>query len=76
VVVSATGDGASLIVAVSRDLTDRLTAPSIMKRLGIRGGGRPDFAQGGGGDPATIGELLMKVTAIIEELLDSRVTSG
>jgi alanyl-tRNA synthetase len=46
-------DGAfSVIVAVSRDLTSRIKAPEIMKELGLRGGGRPEFAQGalGAGD--------------------------
>jgi len=36
----------SVIVAISRDLTARLKAPEIMKELGLRGGGRPEFAQG------------------------------
>jgi alanyl-tRNA synthetase len=36
----------SVIVAVSRDLTSRVKAPEIMKELGLRGGGRPEFAQG------------------------------
>lgn len=41
-VSSATGsDGSpSVIVAVSRDLTDKITAPALMKELGLRGGGR------------------------------------
>jgi len=54
VIVSSTKDGASLIVSVSDGLKGRLPAPAIMKRLGLRGGGRPDFAQGGGVDPVTI----------------------
>ena len=36
----------SVIVAVSRDITGRLAAPRLMKELGLRGGGRPEFAQG------------------------------
>ena len=50
---ASTGDGSvSVIVAVSRDLMDRLKAPDILKELGLRGGGRPEFAQGalGAGD--------------------------
>jgi alanyl-tRNA synthetase len=44
---SSQGDGAhSVIVAVSRDVMGRLPAPHLMKELGLRGGGRPEFAQG------------------------------
>ena len=44
---SSTDDGShSVIVAVSRDVVDRLAAPKLMKELGLRGGGRPEFAQG------------------------------
>ncbi|MBP6704299.1 MAG: alanine--tRNA ligase [Vicinamibacteria bacterium] len=44
---SSSADGSvSVIVAVSRDLMTRLKAPEIMKELGLRGGGRPEFAQG------------------------------
>ncbi len=44
---SASGDGSySVIVAVSRDVTGRLAAPQLMKELGLRGGGRAEFAQG------------------------------
>jgi alanyl-tRNA synthetase len=44
---SSTEDGSfSVIVAVSRDLMTRVKAPDVMKELGLRGGGRPEFAQG------------------------------
>jgi alanyl-tRNA synthetase len=58
-VSSATGsDGSpSVIVAVSRDLTDKITAPALMKELGLRGGGRPEFAQGAIGSAAEIEPL-------------------
>jgi len=41
-------DKVHVIVATAPSLTDRVKAPEVMKRLGLRGGGRPDFAQGGG----------------------------
>jgi len=46
---------ASLVVSVSNDLTDRVNAVDLV-RIGVAelggkgGGGRPDFAQGGGPD--------------------------
>ncbi|GIT67835.1 MAG: hypothetical protein Ct9H300mP25_13070 [Acidobacteriota bacterium] len=54
VVLAADTDGkAALVVTVTRDLTDRVHAGQLVKALaptvGGRGGGRPDFAQAGGG---------------------------
>jgi alanyl-tRNA synthetase len=50
------GDKISLVAGVSKDATDRIRAGDIMKefagRLGGKGGGRPDMAQGGGNDVA------------------------
>ena len=45
--LASSGDGShSVIVGVSRNLLDRAQAPGLMKDLGLRGGGRPEFAQG------------------------------
>ncbi len=48
----------SLVCSVSKELTDRVRAGDVLKALfgitGGRGGGRADFAQGGGGDPALL----------------------
>ena len=50
------GDKISLVAGVSKDATDRIRAGDIIKefagRLGGKGGGRPDMAQGGGNDVA------------------------
>ena len=50
----------SMIVAVTRDLHDRFTAPALIKEaaaaIGGSGGGRPDMAQAGGNNPAGIEE--------------------
>ena len=48
------GGRVSLIAGVTKDLTARISAGDVIKeigaRVGARGGGRPDMAQGGGGD--------------------------
>ena len=53
VVLASDNDGkAALVVSVTRDLTDRVHAGTLIKALAPivdgRGGGRPDFAQAGG----------------------------
>jgi alanyl-tRNA synthetase len=64
------GDGVHVISAVSSGLTDRVKAPEIMKRLGLRGGGRPDFAQGGGVAPADVDTLRGKATEVLSQMLE------
>ena len=63
------GGKVSLIVAVSKDLHGRFTAPAIIKEaaaaVGGSGGGRPDMAQAGGTNPAGIDEAFAKVKAAI-----------
>lgn len=59
------GDKVALAAGVSKDLTDRVSAGNLMRefagRLGGKGGGRPDMAQGGGSDvaglPAALGAV-------------------
>jgi alanyl-tRNA synthetase len=67
---SIEGDGVHVISAVSSGLTDRLKAPEIMKRLGLRGGGRPDFAQGGGVAPADVEALRGKAAEVLSQMLE------
>src|SRR5262249_56597364 len=50
-------DGVHVISAVAPSLVGRVKAPEILKRLGLRGGGRPDLSQGGGAAPGA-GEAL------------------
>jgi alanyl-tRNA synthetase len=73
VVVSASvgDDGVHVISAVSNSLSGRMTAPELMKRLGLRGGGRPDFAQGGGVDAAGVDEMRRKAVDVARQLLGS-----
>src|SRR4029450_4265203 len=59
---TALGERAVLLAAVTKDLTGRYHAGNIIKQLaplvGGGGGGRPDFAQAGGKDPARLDAAL------------------
>ncbi len=70
-VLSASVDeaGVHVISAVSDSLKDRLKAPEVMKALGLRGGGRPDFAQGGGVAAGDVEELRKKAVEVIRRML-------
>jgi alanyl-tRNA synthetase len=62
------------IALVSKDLVDRgLHAGNILKQVatvaGGSGGGRPDTAQGGGKDPAKLGEALAIVPEAVREVV-------
>jgi alanyl-tRNA synthetase len=63
-------DGVSVIAAVSSQLTAALKAPELMKQLGLRGGGRPDFAQGGGVGPGDVEGLRRKAREVLRDLLE------
>jgi len=75
VVVLAADDGAKvhLLVSVTKDLTDRVSAGQLVKELapivGGGGGGRPDFAEAGGKDPARIDDLLARARERVTELI-------
>jgi alanyl-tRNA synthetase len=55
----------ALVAGVTGDLTARIKAGDLMRevsqRLGGKGGGRPDMAQGGGTDIAALPEVLGSV---------------
>jgi alanyl-tRNA synthetase len=59
-------DGVSVIAAVSTDLTAKVKAPELLKQLGLRGGGRPDFAQGGGVAPGDVEGLRKKARELLK----------
>ena len=62
-------EGVHVISAVSDSLKERLKAPEIMKRLGLRGGGRPDFAQGGGVAAGDVDDLRRKAVEVLKQML-------
>jgi alanyl-tRNA synthetase len=67
------GDKIALAAGVTKDLTDRVKAGDLMRefaqRLGGKGGGRPDMAQGGGSDVAALPEVLKEVPAWVASIL-------
>ena len=62
VLVAENGGKVALLVAVTKDLLDRVKAGALIKPLaeivGGRGGGKPELAQAGGSDTAKIEALL------------------
>jgi len=74
VVIGTRSDGnVSLVAAVSKDLTGRVKAGELVKKLsalvGGGGGGRPDFAQAGGKDPEKLPAALAAVNEAVREQL-------
>jgi len=74
VVLAAESDGkVQLLVSVTKDLTDRVKAGSLVKELapivGGGGGGRPDFAEAGGKDASKIDALLAKAKELVTSAL-------
>jgi alanyl-tRNA synthetase len=77
VVLASANDGrVQIIVAVTPDLTSRITAGQIVKEIapvvGGAGGGRPDFAEAGGKQPEKIDQMLAASQAVVARLLAGR----
>jgi alanyl-tRNA synthetase len=66
---------ASLIVRVSRDLTEKIKAGNVIKELvpilGGKGGGRADMAEGGGPESEKVNDALNGSFGVIEKMLAS-----
>ncbi|MBE9529066.1 MAG: alanine--tRNA ligase [Proteobacteria bacterium] len=69
---SAKAGKAFLLAAVTKDLTDKLRAGDIIKRIapivGGRGGGKPELAQAGGTEPDKLDAAIAELVTIVEEL--------
>jgi len=59
----------SLALGVTPDLAARFPAGDLVREIGRvvggKGGGRPDFAQGGGGDPARLEDAFRRLDALV-----------
>ena len=63
-------DKVTIIVAVTKGLTERFKAGQIIQQImpivGGRGGGKPEMAQGGGSDPAGLDAALDEVRVLLQ----------
>jgi alanyl-tRNA synthetase len=68
-------DKITLVAGVTKDATDRIKAGDVIRefatRLGGKGGGRPDMAQGGGSDVAALPAALADLPVWVENQLNS-----
>jgi alanyl-tRNA synthetase len=69
---SVSGSKVLLITVVTKDLTNRFNAGTIIKQIsavvGGGGGGRPDMAQAGGTMPEKLDQALEKAYEIVEKM--------
>jgi len=67
------GGKATLLVAVTDDVTDRVKAGDLVRELAVviggRGGGKPNLAQAGGPDAAKLDEALAKAPEQVKALI-------
>jgi len=71
VMVAAEGEGrVALAIGVTPDLVDRFRAGELVREVAQvvdgKGGGRADFAQAGGRDPAKLEAAIQKLYTLVE----------
>ncbi len=70
---SASNGNVSLIVGVTKDLTNKVQAGKVIapvaQKVGGKGGGRPDLAEAGGKDSAALDSALNGAYEVVESLL-------
>ena len=70
---SASNGNVSLIVGVTKDLISRIQAGKVIgpvaQKVGGKGGGRPDLAEAGGKDAASLDAALGETYSVVESLL-------
>jgi alanyl-tRNA synthetase len=74
VLASQQGDKLNLVVSVSKELTDQISAPELLNAIGpivgIKGGGRPDMARAGGvGDARHLDAGFSAALELVEQRL-------
>jgi alanyl-tRNA synthetase len=74
IVLASSADGkVSLIAGVTNDIIAKVKAGELVNfvatQVGGKGGGRPDMAQAGGTDPASLPKALASVKGWVEERL-------
>ena len=74
VILASPSDGkVAVVVGVTPDLTKRVPAGQLVKQLaaivGGGGGGRPDFAEAGGKDPAKVAEMLAAAPGLVAKAI-------
>jgi len=71
---SATDGNVAVIVGVTKDLTSKIQAGKLIgpvaQKVGGKGGGRPDLAEAGGKDPASLDAALDGVYEVVESFLN------
>ena len=76
-VAAVNNDKISLVAGVSKDATARIKAGDMVKRVaakvGGKGGGRPDMAQGGGSDVKALPEAVSSLVTWIESELTVKI---